>query len=1146
MWAASADTPVRGDVAVVRAGVGRRQVGRLLVAAFVVAAQAMVLLLGPALSGAALAQAGTPRPAAQLFTEGFESNPVGTPVLLTDYTGTAGMRYTADEPWLEACNGNVVAFFMTELPPNCSAGPQGMENLRSLAFALGVLQGAADPTTNRALSAYTDLGNNTAVDPGPGLIQLQTMDAVAVPPHVGKRYVTFSVDVAAVTCQFAHPLLQFSLLADSTVIPVAGQIEACTDPRGRDIDVPLPPPGEGDVTVHVGTYSPEGSIAFTGSTLGVRLVNNEGSGLGNDAAIDNIEILDATPQLDKTFSPAVQVAGQPAQLTYTITNSAELASKLGWSFTDDLPAGMRVVAPAATSTCPNHVVTATPGSTSVHVVGDLDTNQPFCTVTVNVTAGAGHFVNGPGNVTPDGVLPPGTSEIDFRPVITLVKNGVPNDLNHNGRIDAGETISYTFTVANPLSNGVELSNVAVADPRVGPVTCPSGPLPAGESTECTATYTVTQADLNAGVVNNMATATASSPPGVLNPESVTANASTPLPASATITVEKSVDPTSVSAAGQQVTYHFDVTNTGNVTLTNVAVRDTDFSGTGTPPNAPCQDTTLDPGDSTTCTGTYTVTVADVNAGKVTNTAVATGSPPTGAAVTSPESSAQVTIPAGPALTVEKSVQPTSVGAAGQQVTYHFDVTNTGNVTLTNVAVHDTDFSGTGTPPTAPCQDTALDPGDSTTCTGTYTVTQADVNAGKVTNTAVATGTPPTGTAITSPDSSAQVTIPPNPALTVEKTAEPTLVRALGDVVTYHFKVTNTGNVTLTNVAVHDTEFSGTGTPPVAPCQDTTLDPGDSTTCTGRYTITQADEDAGTVTNTAVATGTPPSGPAITSPPSSAEVTIRQVSEITLTKTAGQPVDANGNGRIDAGDTIAYTFVVTNTGNVDLTHVMISDEKTGPVTCPTSPLAPGESTTCTTVYTITQADVDAGAVTNTGTATATPPPSAPPTNQPTATTTTRIPAAPGINLVKKADRTSFAAGDTIRYTFTATNTGNVTLTNVGITDTSFSGAGTLSPLACNRTVSTTVAPSLAFVCVATYRVTQADVNAGSIHNAATAAGTPPTGPAVTSEAALTLPAAKPILPPTGLPLRILSIVAFVLLSSGGTLLSVVQIGRRRRG
>jgi uncharacterized repeat protein (TIGR01451 family) len=615
---------------------------------------------------------------------------------------------------------------------------------------------------------------------------------------------------------------------------------------------------------------------------------------------------------------------------------------------------------------------------------------------------------------------------------------------------------------------------------------------------------VTQADVNAGQVTDTATATGSPPsgPAVTSPPST---AVVTIGAGPALTVVKSVDPTSVAAAGSTVTYSFDVTNTGNVDLTGVVVNEDAFSGTGTPPVISCPSTDLAPGASFTCTATYTVTQPDVDAGSVTLTASATGTPPSGPAVTSPQSTAVVTIPATAALILVKSVDPTSVGRAGDTVTYSFVVTNPGNVDLTGVVLTETQFTGTGGSPTITCPSTTLAPGASLTCTATYTVTQADANAGSVTDAATATGTTPSGTPVTSPESTAVLNIPAAPAITLAASASPSTVDTAGQVVTYSFPVTNTGNVELTDVVVDVTAFSGTGTRPVVSCPVTTLAPGASTTCTATYPVTQADLDAGSVNLTATATGTPPTGQAVTSPPASAPVAVAAVSELTLHKTAGPPVDANGNQVIDAGDTIPFSFLVTNTGNVTLTDVNVSDERGGPATCPTTTLAPGQSTTCTVNYTLTQADVDAGVVNNTATATATAPDGAPQPNEPTDSTTTPIPAAPHLQLTKTADKTGLTVGETILYVFTALNTGNVTLDNVAIDETtSFSGTGTLGPLLCDRTVTTNLLPGLSLVCRASYTVTQADVNAGTLNNEATATGTAPNGDVVTSVASLTIP------------------------------------------
>src|SRR6185436_9158510 len=85
----------------------------------------------------------------------------------------------------------------------------------------------------------------------------------------------------------------------------------------------------------------------------------------------------------------------------------------------------------------------------------------------------------------------------------------------------------------------------------------------------------------------------------------------------------------------------------------------------------------------------------------------------------------------------------------------------------------------------------LDPGESITCTASYTITQADLNAGSVTNVAQAHAD---GT--DSNTDTQTVTAVQSPALTLVKTATPSTYDSVGDVISYSFLVTNTGNVRL--------------------------------------------------------------------------------------------------------------------------------------------------------------------------------------------------------------------------------------------------------------------------------------------------------------------------------------------------------------
>jgi uncharacterized repeat protein (TIGR01451 family) len=203
----------------------------------------------------------------------------------------------------------------------------------------------------------------------------------------------------------------------------------------------------------------------------------------------------------------------------------------------------------------------------------------------------------------------------------------------------------------------------------------------------------------------------------------------------------------------------------------------------------------------------------------------------------------------------------------------------------------------------------------------------------------------------------------------------------------------------------------------------------------------------------------------------------------------------------AGTRVHYSYKVTNTGNVTLDPVTVTDPMPGlsAISCPDTSLASWVSETCTATYTTTQADVDRGSLQNTGTATGTPP-SGP---NVTAQSSVCIPACqhPAITLKKSASIASFRApATTVDYSYKVTNTGNVTLDPVTVTDPM---AG-LSAISCPAT---SLAPGASETCTATYTTTQADVDRGSLQNTGTATGTPPSGPNVTAQSSVWIPAVQ---------------------------------------
>ena len=109
-----------------------------------------------------------------------------------------------------------------------------------------------------------------------------------------------------------------------------------------------------------------------------------------------------------------------------------------------------------------------------------------------------------------------------------------------------------------------------------------------------------------------------------------------------------------------------------------------------------------------------------------------------------------------------------------------------------------------------CPSGGLDAGLTIDCTATYTVTQADIDHGSINDAATVTGTTATGVKATSNIATAGVTAAQTPAVSVTKTASPTTVSKVGQTVTYTYVITNTGNVTLTELNVSDSQAAPAG------------------------------------------------------------------------------------------------------------------------------------------------------------------------------------------------------------------------------------------------------------------------------------------------------------------------------------------------
>jgi uncharacterized repeat protein (TIGR01451 family) len=576
-------------------------------------------------------------------------------------------------------------------------------------------------------------------------------------------------------------------------------------------------------TVTVTTAGPHDNVSgFVSSTEGGTNTGPTGIATASITAI-------LPPSIDKQFAPNPVLAGTPTTLTFTITNPNVSLPQSGVAFTDTFPVapGAMVVAPAPAATttgCGAPTFAPSAGSGSISFSGGTIAPGGTCIVTVNVVAPvAGSYANtsGPVSHIVNGTPVNGNTASDTlnvtpaMPAIALLKQVGPTAAGPWSSflaVPVGGNVFYRFTVEN-IGN-VPLNSVGVTDPQVSTASCtwPS-PLPVASPTDDpTAICVVGPVVAVSGTNPNTATASGTNGTTVMDTSTATY-------ATTGLTIAKSVTETSFTMAGDVLHYSFLVTNSGFAPLAGpVTVADDKATDEACPAVTTVGDfdNFLDPGESITCTATYTVTASDVTAGFVTNTASATADGVTSNTDSKTVPLAGVTLP--PSIAKSFSPNPIQVGGVS---TLTFTITNPNPVaSLSGVSFTDTfpaglevdatpsaSTSGCGSPIFAPAAgNTSVSFSDGTiaangTCTVTVNVT-ATTDGAKMNTTSNVTseegGTGNTGT------DTLNVASPPS----IAKAFSPNPI-AVGGVSTLTFTITNpNAGTSLTGVAFIDTFPTG--------------------------------------------------------------------------------------------------------------------------------------------------------------------------------------------------------------------------------------------------------------------------------------------------------------------------------------------------
>lgn len=546
----------------------------------------------------------------------------------------------------------------------------------------------------------------------------------------------------------------------------------------------------------------------------------------------------------------------------------------------------------------------------------------------------------------------------------------------------GETVTYKITA---LNDGVLALYELVIATQLGELdeggtSKTIDELRPGAKQEFTGSYTVKQADYGKKIrihvtgVNGLVTQESDSAYIALPERNVS------LKATKTVTSEPTGDNGDYYTY-DTVTFDIDLQNAGNITINNVEVAEaltgcTLLDGVGyTLADGKAKITVMEPGDSVKITASYLIPESDAGKLGVINTAnVTADETSTTATATGFDVSSQIRT-----LKITKTITNQGTGdegkfTTGDKIEYDIDLTNEGGKEQTDVKVSETldgakivAGEGYSLEEDGAAKIASMTRDQSVKVKAEYEVKESDLGKQTLMNTA----TVQAGTAqipVVSPAASMDEIkrgLSVAVAITNEGTGSDQKFTT-GDTINYRITVTNTGNVTLSNVTVTEmlagaTIQAGAGYSVDGAATIAELKPKAVTELTAAYTVKESDIGNKALTNSVKAasdvtenTGT------------SAAANIEdEHKNVTVTKTiTSQPANGDTYG---TGETVKFDIAVKNVGNVTLTEVKVTEETEGATivngdgysvaenAATITSLAPGTTVTVKSTYGVKDAD-----------------------------------------------------------------------------------------------------------------------------------------------------------------------------------------------